>query len=94
MSNIDQGGNIAGRITIATGGTLMVNDWLNFLNEYLGLIGMVVALMSVTAQIVFGLWNMKLQVKSLDIDNRERVLKDRERILEKTLTGKPVTILE
>lgn len=81
MSDIGQGGHVTSATvtTVATGGTLALNDYLMLLSDNVALIGVFVAAASLLVQFTFSLIGLRLQIKKLDLDQRENIIVIREK---------------
>ena len=73
MSNIEDSAiaTSATVTTVATGGTLALNDYLMLLSDNVAVIGVFVAAASLVAQFTFSFISLRLQIKKLDLDQRE-----------------------
>lgn len=80
MSNLD-GSRLASQITIATGGTVGVAELMDVVSTNIGLIGVSVAILSMTTQFYFSVVNLKIKLKRLDLELKEDSLSRREQAL-------------
>lgn len=84
MSNIE-GGKLAGQVSIATGGTVGVAELMDVLSANIGLLGIGIAFLSICMQTYFSFVNLRMQIKRLDLDQKEESLSRREQALNSKL---------